>query len=125
MYTGHSAVFHLGGSTLSNMNPKKTYLNFRNSLFSITKNLPRKKALPIVLCRLLLDGLAAARFVFQGRGRHALAIIRAHFSFYRQVGKMLRKREKVRFVEKYYATTSVVWSYYVNRIENFNILVKD
>lgn len=125
MYTGHSTVFHLGGSTLSNMNPKKTYLNFRNSLFSITKNLPRKKAFPIVFCRLLLDGLAAARFVFQGRWRHAMAILRAHLSYYRQVGKMLRKREKVRFVQKYYATTSIVWSYYVNGVENFNILVKD
>ncbi len=125
MYTGHSTVYHLGGSTLSNMNPKKTYLNFRNSLFSITKNLPRKKAFPIVLARLLLDALAAARFIFQGRGRHATAIIRAHFSYYRQVGKMLRKREKVRFVQKYYATTSIVWSYYVNGVKNFNILVKD
>ncbi len=125
MYTGHSTVFHLGGSTLSNMNPKKTYLNFRNSLFSITKNLPRKKAFPIVLARLLLDALAALRFIFQGRGRHALAIIRAHFSYYRQVGKMLRKRERVHFVQKYYAATSIVWSYYVNGVEDFNILVKD
>lgn len=125
MYTGQSTVFHLGGSTLSNMNPRKTYLNFRNSLFSITKNLPRKKAFPIVLARLLLDALAAARFVFQGRGRHALAIIRAHFSYYRQVRKMLRKREKVRFVQKYFAATSIVWSYYVNGVKNFNILVKD
>ena len=47
-YFGESKVFHLGGSTLSNMNPKKTYLNFRNSLFSITKNLPRTKAFPII-----------------------------------------------------------------------------
>jgi len=48
-YVGASYVYHLGGSTLSNMNPKKTFLNFRNSLFSITKNLPRKKAFPIIL----------------------------------------------------------------------------
>ena len=57
-YVGTSKVYHLGGSTLSNMNPKKTYLNFRNSLFSITKNLPRGKALSIILARLLLDGVA-------------------------------------------------------------------
>ena len=47
-YIGTSHVFHLGGSTLENMNPKKTFLNFRNSLYSITKNLPRKTALPII-----------------------------------------------------------------------------
>jgi len=124
-YTGKSEVFHMGGSTLNNMNPRKTFLNFRNSLFSITKNLPRKKAFPIVLSRLLLDGIAALRFVFQLKGKHAWAILRAHLSFYRHVFPMLRKREKIRFVEKYYATTSIVWSYYVRRIKTFGILVKD
>lgn len=124
-YTGMSEVFHLGGSTLNNMNPKKTFLNFRNSLYSITKNLPRKKAFPIVLSRLLLDGIAALRFLFQFRFRHAWAILRAHLSYYRHFLHMLRKREKVRFVEKYYATTSIVWSYYVCRIKTFGILVKD
>lgn len=124
-YTGASEVFHMGGSTLNNMNPKKTFLNFRNSLFSITKNLPRKKAFPIVLSRLLLDGIAALRFVFQFKLKHAWAILRAHLSYYRHFFRMLRKREKVRFVEKYYATTSIVWSYYVRRIKTFGILVKD
>ena len=124
-YTGASEVFHMGGSTLNNMNPKKTYLNFRNSLYSITKNLPRKKAFPIVFCRLLLDGIAALRFIFQLKPGHAWAILRAHLSYYRNVGRMLRKREKVRFVQKYYETTSIVWSYYVRRIETFGILIKD
>ena len=50
-YVGLSKVYHLGGSTLSNMNPKKTYLNFRNSLFSITKNLPKGKALNVIFLR--------------------------------------------------------------------------
>ncbi|MGB5554691.1 MAG: glycosyltransferase family 2 protein, partial [Flavobacteriaceae bacterium] len=66
-YTGNSKVFHLGGSTLSNMNPQKTYLNFRNSLYSITKNLPRRKAFLIIFMRLLLDGVAAIRFIVQLR----------------------------------------------------------
>ncbi|WP_445382108.1 glycosyltransferase family 2 protein [Robiginitalea sp. IMCC43444] len=125
MYVGASKVYHLGGSTLSNMNPKKTFLNFRNSLFSITKNLPRIKAFPIILSRLLLDGIAALRFIFQAKFTHAAAILRAHFSFYRHFPKMLKKREKISFTTKYYATTSIVWSYYVNGIEDFNILVKD
>ena len=124
-YTGASEVFHMGGSTLNNMNPKKTFLNFRNSLYSITKNLPRKKAFPIVLSRLLLDGIAAVRFVFQFKWKHAWAIFRAHLSYYRHFFHTLRKREKLRFVEKYYTTTSIVWSYYVRRIKTFGILVKD
>ena len=124
-YVGSSEVFHLGGSTLSNMNPRKTFLNFRNSLYSITKNLPRKKAAPIVVSRLLLDGVAACWFLLQGKGAHSWAVFRAHLSFYRHVRRMLRKREKSQFVEKYYATTSIVWSYYVHQIRNFNTLVKD
>ncbi|MEH6514803.1 glycosyltransferase family 2 protein [Maribacter arcticus] len=125
MYVGTSKVYHLGGSTLSNMNPKKTYLNFRNSLFSITKNLPRRKAFIIIFLRLLLDGIAALRFIWQLRFKHFFAIFRAHLSFYRQFRKMYKKREKTKFIRKYYLTKSIVWSYFVHRISNFNILVKD
>ncbi|WP_339654308.1 glycosyltransferase family 2 protein [uncultured Maribacter sp.] len=125
MYVGASKVYHLGGSTLSNMNPKKTYLNFRNSLFSITKNLPRRKAFVIIFLRLLLDGIAALRFLWQLRFNHFFAIFRAHISFYRQFKKMYKKREKTKFLKKYYLTKSIVWSYFVHRIRNFNILVKD
>lgn len=124
-YVGASEVYHLGGSTLSNMNPKKTYLNFRNSLFSITKNLPKRKAFTIIFIRLLLDGIAAIRFIFQFRFKHCFAILRAHISFYRQFPKMMKKREKKDFTKKYYSTTSIVWSYFVHGVEEFNILVKD
>lgn len=124
-YVGASKVYHLGGSTLSNMNPKKTYLNFRNSLFSITKNLPRRKAFLIIGVRLLLDGVAAVRFIFQFRFQHCLAILRAHLSFYRNFGRIYRKREKANFILKYYVTKSIVWSYFVHQIKKFNILVKD
>ena len=124
-YVGASEVLHLGGSTLSNMNPKKTYLNFRNSLFSITKNLPRRKALVLIMARLLLDGIAAFRFILQGKSKHCFAVIRAHLSYYRQFRKMYHKREKANFIEKYYKTKSIVWSHYVYRIKTFNNLVKD
>ena len=124
-YVGTANVYHLGGSTLSNMNPKKTYLNFRNSLFSITKNLPLGKAILIILARLLLDGVAAVRFILQFKINHCLAILRAHLSFYRQFGKMNRKREKANFILNYYTTKSIVWSHFVHHVKKFNVLVKD
>ncbi|MGB5370279.1 MAG: glycosyltransferase family 2 protein [Flavobacteriaceae bacterium] len=124
-YNGHSTVYHLGGSTLSNMNPKKTYLNFRNSLFTITKNVPRPKAFVIIFIRLMLDGLAALRFVAQFKFNHCAAILRAHLSFYRQFGKMYRKREKSNYVKKYALVKSIVWSHFVHRVTDFNKLVKD
>lgn len=124
-YIGESKVYHLGGSTLSNMNPKKTFLNFRNSLYSITKNLPRRRAFLIVFLRLILDGIAAVRFLMQLKPRHFWAVFKAHLSFYRNFGKIYKKREKANFILKYYIVTSIVWAHFVNQIKNFNILVKD
>lgn len=125
MYVGSSKIYHLGGSTLSNMNPKKTYLNFRNSLYSIAKNLPRKKAFPIIFIRLLLDGVAGVRFIFQGKLNHCLAILKAHLSFYKNFNKIFKKREKAKYMPNYYAAKSIVWSHFVYHIRKFNILVKD
>ncbi|MEO0572663.1 MAG: glycosyltransferase family 2 protein [Bacteroidota bacterium] len=124
-YVGASTVFHMGGFTLQNSNPHKTFLNFRNSLYTIIKNLPVKSAWPIVFLRLILDGVAAVRFALQLRGRHAWAILRAHLSFYKNFRRMYRKREKTNFLLKYYPVKSIVWSHFVHQINNFNILVKD
>ncbi len=124
-YVGTSKIYHLGGSTLSNMNPKKTFLNFRNSLFSITKNLPRKKAFSIIFLRLILDAVAAIRFVFQCRFKHCFAILRAHLSFYKNFRKMYLKREKANFLLKYYAKKSIVWSHFVHQVKVFKGLAKD
>ncbi|TKD65961.1 glycosyltransferase family 2 protein [Flavobacterium sp. ASW18X] len=124
-YNGHSTVYHLGGSTLKNSNPNKTFLNFRNSLYSVIKNLPTRQAFVIIFIRLVLDGIAAARFLLQLRGWHAWAILRAHLSFYRNVRSMYKKREKANFILKYYFVKSIVWSYFVHHIKHFNILVKD
>ena len=124
-YIGNSKVYHLGGSTLSNMNPKKTYLNFRNSLFSITKNLPIRKAFSIIFLRLILDGIAGVRFLFQLKWPHCFAIIKAHFNFYWHFRKMYRKREKTNYMKNYYTTKSIVWAHFVNQVHKFSFLVKD
>ncbi len=124
-YVGTTAVYHLGGSTLTNMNPKKTFLNFRNSLYSITKNLPRNQALPILFIRLVLDGVAALRFICQLKVKHFFAILKAHFSFYAHWWKMDKKRERHNFTPKYYATKSIVWAHFVNQVKKFEDLIKD
>ncbi len=124
-YIGKSQVYHLGGFTLKNSNPNKTFLNFRNSLYSITKNLPFTKASSIIFQRLLLDGVAAVHFALQLKFRHSFAILRAHLSFYSNFSKMYQKREKANFVLKYYPVKSIVWSHFVHQVNNFNILVKD
>jgi GT2 family glycosyltransferase len=124
-YVGASKVYHLGGSTLSNMNPKKTFLNFRNSLFSITKNLPRRKAFLIIFIRLVLDAIAALRFIFQLKFKHCFAILKAHLSFYKHFRKIYRKREKANFILNYYTKKSIVWSHFVHQENVFTVLEKD
>jgi GT2 family glycosyltransferase len=64
-YIANSEVFHLGGATLDYKNPRKVYLNFRNNLFLITKNIPKNKLFIKLLQRLILDGVAAAVFIRQ------------------------------------------------------------
>ena len=111
-YTSKSTVYHVGGATLNESNPKKTFLNFRNSLLMLTKNLPEGKLFPIIFIRLCLDGLAGIQFIFKGKFTHCWAIIKAHFSFYSLINRNLKKRSLTNS-ENYYHTRSIVFKYFV------------
>lgn len=83
---GASAVFHLGGGSLQAGNPRKTYLNFRNSLLMLYKNLPRAVRRGRLFKRRLLDTLAWAKFVAAFDWANAKAVLRAHRDFRRMKG---------------------------------------
>ncbi len=91
-----SVVYHLGGGTLDMLSPRKTFLNFRNSLIIMFLNLPHGQALGKILTRLILDFAAALRFLFQGKPKHIIAILQAHFSFYSRMGWMMRKKQALK-----------------------------
>lgn len=74
---GQVAVYHLGGATLPYGNPRKTFLNHRNSLLMLRKNLPHWQLLLVFLVRLPLDGLAAAFYLFSGHPKDCHAVLRA------------------------------------------------
>lgn len=76
-----SQVFHVGGGTLSYNTPYKTYLNFRNTLITGLKNEPFGKVFWWLPARLLLDFVAGLLFLSQGKFRHILSIVRAHWHF--------------------------------------------
>ena len=114
IYTADSVVFHVGGATLNESNPKKTFLNFRNSLLMLTKNLPENKLVPILFARLLLDGLAGIQFIFKGKFSHCWAILKAHFHFYHLINKTLKKRTPPQS-EKYYRSKSIIYSYFIKK----------
>lgn len=90
-YTGKSTVYHVGGGTLKN-SPRKTFLNFRNSLWMLMRNLPAYKLFPVIFSRLVLDGITGIVFWrYHGFG-HLIAIIRSHFSFYSKLGEYYKSR---------------------------------
>lgn len=111
-YTAASVVYHVGGATLNESNPKKTFLNFRNSLLMLTKNLPENKLIPILFVRLVLDGLAGIQFIFKGKFVHCWAILKAHFAFYSLINKTLKKRKGIQS-DSYYNSKSIVYSYFI------------
>ena len=112
-YVGTSTVYHVGGATLKEESPRKSFLNFRNSLFSLVKNLPTNKLFPVIFSRLVLDGIAGIKFLFELRPIHTLAILRAHFSFYYYLPKMYKKRKKSDQKNNYFTIKSIVWNYFV------------
>ena len=96
MYCGYSTVYHLGGGTLPKTHPKKTFLNFRNGILLLYKNLPSQKIFTTLFIRLSLDGVAAIKFLFSETVNDFFAVLKAHFSFYWDIIKWTRNRRKAR-----------------------------
>ena len=92
MYCSGSTVFHIGGGTLPKISSRKTYLNFRNNLSLLYKNLPDSYLYYIIILRLFLDGLASIKFLFQGGIGDFFAVLREHSHFYRKISQIRTKR---------------------------------
>lgn len=112
-YNGNSTVFHVGGATLKTGSPQKTFLNFRNSLWMMTKNLPKKKLFSRIFIRMVLDGIAGIKFLIEGKPKHLWAVLKSHFYFYWYLPKFLKKRENIA-LKNYYKINSVVYSYFIS-----------
>ncbi len=121
-YIGNSVVYHEGGATLDASSPNKTYLNFRNSLFMLLKNLPKGKVFSVIFSRLVLDGVAFFKFLLEADLAHAWAIPRAHFSFYRHMGKVRKMRVHNKTAADYYGIRSIVWKYFVYKKRTYRSL---
>ncbi|MFN3951650.1 MAG: glycosyltransferase family 2 protein [Thermaurantimonas sp.] len=94
-YEPSSVVYHLGGGTLQYQSARKIFLNFRNNLMMLSKNAPISHLFFILPVRLVLDGVAGLRYLVKGRYNETLQIIKAHFSFYANVGYLLKKRSAI------------------------------
>lgn len=120
-YIGSSSVYHVGGATLQSINPRKTYLNFRNSLFTIVKN-AQGNLIILIFVRLMLDSIAGIKFFFELKPHHTLAIIKAHLSFYSRFPKLQKFRKISTKRSNYYEKNSIVALFYLKKHKTFNCL---
>ncbi len=122
-----STVYHVGGATLPNHSSRKLFLNFRNNLFMLHKNLPRNKLYTTFLTRMILDGVAALKFLFGGEFSHFSAVFKAHMSFYASLSKFRKKRKSLllhvstnNHSEIY--QNSIIFDYYLRKKQHFTDL---
>jgi GT2 family glycosyltransferase len=121
-----SIVYHVGGGTLPMGNSKKTFLNFRNNLISLTKNSPVITALWKIPFRILLDWLAALQGLIKGDSGYFVAIIKAHLHY---INWFLFNKKKSVFP----VTTkgkpggcydgSIVWEYFIKKKKTFSEII--
>ena len=95
-YIPGSTVYHVGGGTLPYDSKQKTYLNFRNNLFLLYKNLPDNKLHNTILNRKILDGIAAIMFILIGRPGNVNAVWKAHIDYYKSIKSLKEKRKLIR-----------------------------
>lgn len=114
-----STVYHVGGGTLAKASPFKTYLNFRNGLYLLLKNLPVKKLILKLPARVILDWIAAIKFLFEGSARHSIAVFRAHFSILKNFGKTLKKRRLTSVAPR---SKLMIYEYYLKRNKKYSQL---
>ncbi|MCU7613819.1 glycosyltransferase family 2 protein [Chryseobacterium sp. GMJ5] len=111
-YTGKSTVYHVGGGTLNKQSPQKTYLNIRNNLLMLLKNLPFSSIFWVIIARMILDGLAAFYFAYKYGFSHFWAVLRAHYGFYMQIPGTLKLRQKKQ-IKTYYQTKWLIFKHFM------------
>ncbi len=120
LYTPHSVVYHVGGGSLPQGNPRKTFLNFRNNLWMLFKNLPEQKFKRTMALRLILDAIAAIKSLVAGNLADFNAIGKAHWAFFSSLSTLREKRKTILLQRKGTTpntqgiyTKSIVWQYFI------------
>ncbi|MNL20611.1 N-acetylglucosaminyl-diphospho-decaprenol L-rhamnosyltransferase [compost metagenome] len=125
IYCPKAEVYHVGGGTLNANNPYKTYLNFKNNLVIMQKNLPLNDAYSRIFIRMSLDFIAWIHFLLQGKSDFAWAINKAHYHFLQNLSRNGKKRtaKQIDFLKhtgQY--PSSIVWAYFIKKIRFFSQL---
>lgn len=128
IYTPFSTVYHLGGGSLPYNSPRKLYLNFRNSLFLLYKNLPSRKLYKVMTFRMCLDGLAALKFLAEGNTGGFRSVWNAYLSYYRALPVLKKKRRKLKKLssQKWHEEIlckSIIWKFYIRKQKTFREVI--
>jgi len=120
-----SVVYHVGGGTLPNNTPRKLYLNYRNNLFLLFKNLPLFQLIPVIPIRMMLDGMSAMIYLVNGSGWFFFAVIRAHLAFQRRIPLLIKMRRQLKGTIRtgkigVIYPGSIVFDYFVRRKRYFS-----
>ncbi len=111
-YTSNSTVYHVGGGTLNKTNPRKTFLNIRNNLTMLLKNLPLTTLLWVLPIRMILDGFAAIFLAKKEGFPHFIAVLKAHFSFYAHIPRTWKRRGNHQ-IKNYYQEKWLVFKHFL------------
>ena len=125
-YSAESTVYHVGGGTLHKSNPRKTYLNFRNGLALLYKNHPPQHLWLNILIRLVLDGVAGVKSLFDGGVLDCIAVVKAHFNFYANFRSWHKKRNALirKNGYKFIYPNSIVKAHFLDKTKKFSSLRK-
>ncbi len=120
-----STVYHVGGATLPYHSPDKLFLNFRNNLFLLHKNLPESKFCTTLLQRMILDGVAAMKFLMVGEFSNFSAVFKAHLCYYSMFSKIRRKRKHlvplvIKKDHKEMYRNSIIFDFYLRKKKHFS-----
>ena len=123
-----SVVYHLGGGTLPKGNERKVFLNFRNNLIMMAKNLPVGQAMWKIPFRFFLDTISAWKSLLAGEGMYFLAVLEAHLGFIKWL--LFKRKQSVFPIKKEgrlngWYTHSIAWLYFVSGKKTFHEIVND
>jgi len=124
-YCPDSIVYHVGGGTLQAESPFKTYLNFRNNLSMLFKNLPPQKRFPVLFIRFWLDFISLLKFLSEGKFKQVRAINKAHMAFFSSLTankKKTKGNNYTNFNNKGLYKGSIVWDYFAKKKRTFSEL---
>lgn len=126
IYFPHVKVYHVGGGTLPNTSPRKLFLNYRNNLLLLYKNLPKSTTFKTLFLRMLLDGASAVVYLLKFQFSFFAAVFKAHLDFYKQKHKYKSIRNELlkqnSFSHKQIYKKSIVFDYFLRKKSKFTQL---